>query len=59
LQIGQMLGRYRIEEEIGAGGMGVVYRVRDEKLGRDLAIKVLRPGLLGSEQSRKRFRMKR
>jgi Tol biopolymer transport system component len=51
-----MLGRYRIEEEIGSGGMGVVYRVRDEKLARDLAIKVLRPGLLGSGQSRKRFR---
>ena len=56
LEIGQMLGRYRIEEEIGSGGMGVVYRVHDEKLARDLAIKVLRPGLLGSGQSRKRFR---
>jgi serine/threonine protein kinase len=56
LQIGQMLGRYRIEEEIGSGGMGVVYRVFDERLNRNLAIKVLRPGLLNSPASRKRFR---
>jgi serine/threonine-protein kinase len=39
--VGQTFGRYRIEEEIGAGGMGVVYRAYDEKLERDLAIKVL------------------
>ncbi len=56
LQIGQMIGRYRIEEEIGAGGMGVVYRAFDERLSRYLAIKVLRPGLLSSPGSRKRFR---
>jgi eukaryotic-like serine/threonine-protein kinase len=56
VQVGQTLGRYRIEEEIGAGGMGVVYRVRDERLGRVLAIKVLKPGLLSEPASRKRFR---
>jgi serine/threonine protein kinase len=56
VQVGQTLGRYRIEEEIGAGGMGVVYRVRDERLGRILAIKVLKPGLLSEPASRKRFR---
>jgi len=56
LQVGQMLGRYRIEEEIGSGGMGVVYRAYDERLSRYLAIKVLRPGLLSSSVSRKRFR---
>jgi Tol biopolymer transport system component len=56
VRIGQMLGRYRIEEEIGSGGMGIVYRARDERLSRDLAIKVLRAGLLGSPGSRKRFR---
>ena len=39
--VGQKFGRYRIEEEIGAGGMGVVYRAYDEKLERDLAIKML------------------
>ncbi len=54
--VGQKFGRYRIEEEIGAGGMGVVYRAYDEKLERDLAIKVLAPGALNDETARKRFR---
>jgi serine/threonine protein kinase len=54
--VGQKIGRYRIEEEIGAGGMGVVYRAHDEKLDRDLAIKVLIPGALNNEVARKRFR---
>jgi serine/threonine protein kinase len=54
--VGQSFGRYRIEEEIGAGGMGVVYRAYDEKLERDLAIKVLTPGALKDEAARKRFR---
>jgi serine/threonine protein kinase len=54
--LGQRFGRYRIEEEIGAGGMGVVYRAYDEKLERDLALKVLTPGALNDEAARKRFR---
>ena len=54
--VGQKFGRYRIEEQIGAGGMGVVYRAYDEKLERDLAIKVLIPGALNDEAARKRFR---
>src|SRR5437773_5641443 len=54
--IGQILGHYRILEQIGAGGMGVVYRAHDERLDRDVAIKVLPPGAIADEAARKRFR---
>jgi len=54
--IGQTLSHYRILEEIGAGGMGVVYRAHDEDLDRDVALKVLPPGTLADEASRSRFR---
>jgi len=53
--IGHRLSHYRIEEQIGAGGMGVVYRAYDEHLHRDVAVKILKPGTL-AEAAQKRFR---
>ena len=53
--VGQTLGHYRIAEKIGAGGMGDVYRAQDEHLEREVAIKVLPPGTLADEHTRKRF----
>ena len=53
--VGSGLGHYRIVEKIGAGGMGEVYRARDEHLARDVAIKVLPPGTLTDESARKHF----
>jgi hypothetical protein len=54
--IGKTLGHYRIVEKIGAGGMGEVYRARDEQLDRDVALKVLPAGTLGDDAARKQFR---
>lgn len=53
---GARLGRYFLVEQLGAGGMGVVYRARDEKLERAVAVKVLTPGVLTNETMRSHFR---
>src|SRR5271165_1279101 len=53
---GQTLGHFRLIEEIGAGGFGIVYRARDTRLERDVAIKVLNPKTISDASARKRFR---
>jgi len=54
--VGQVLGHYRLIEQIGAGGMGIVFRALDEQLQRDVAVKILPPGLLKEPTRRERFR---
>jgi serine/threonine protein kinase/formylglycine-generating enzyme required for sulfatase activity/dienelactone hydrolase len=53
---GAKLGPYEIVAPLGAGGMGVVYRAHDQRLERDVAVKVLPHGLLAEDAARKRFR---
>ena len=53
--VGRRIGGYTVLSLLGQGGMGLVYRARDEKLGRDIAMKVLRAGLLADPDRRARF----
>jgi predicted Ser/Thr protein kinase len=48
--------KYRIEQLLGRGGMGAVYRARDMRLDRLVALKVVRADLLGDPEARRRFR---
>src|SRR5262245_32399899 len=53
--IGREIGPYRVSSFLGAGGMGMVYRARDTKLGRDVAIKVLPAGFTADGERSARF----
>ena len=52
---GTRIAGYRLENQIGRGGMAIVYRARDERLGRLVALKILAPTLAGDAEFRQRF----
>lgn len=54
--IGQLVGNYKIEEKLGEGGMGAVYKGVDTMLDREVAIKALRPELASQDSVVERFR---
>jgi TolB-like protein/predicted Ser/Thr protein kinase len=55
LAAGARLGPYEIQSALGAGGMGEVYRARDTRLGRDVAVKVISPSCTGDPDRLRRF----
>jgi serine/threonine protein kinase len=57
LAAGRRLGQYLIKEQIGWGGMGVVYLAEDTRLGREVALKMLPPGFTRDESRRQRLRI--
>jgi serine/threonine protein kinase len=55
LAVGQLIAGYRLDEQIGQGGMAVVFRGTDQQLGRKVALKVLAPALASDPAFRQRF----
>jgi len=54
---GKIIGHYRILEKIGSGAMGEVFRARDERLGRDVALKLIRPASSENPDHLRRFEL--